>query len=113
MDLKLQSRHNDIIPVEIAHELNLWSPSTTESIVLSTVAGELEVPYYRRIVTLELVLSDRESKKLHVNVLVDPHVDEVLLSDYVASEFGIVLLDLKRDLWRLVDNPQDKVRESA
>ncbi len=36
---------------------------------------------------------------------------EVLISDYVTSLLGIVLLDVKKGLWRLAD--EDKVRTSA
>jgi len=44
------------------------------------------------------------------NVIVNPHVHEVLLSDYVAGMLVIILLDLKRGLWRLNDGPPNKIR---
>ncbi|MGC8570355.1 MAG: hypothetical protein ACP5L1_03395 [Caldivirga sp.] len=44
-------------------------------------------------------------------MIVNPSIGEILLSDYVASELGIVLLDFKRSLWRL--NDEDKVRTSV
>ena len=30
-----------------------------------------------------------------MNLIVNPYLDEVAISDYVASELGIVLLDIK------------------
>ena len=102
-----------VIPVELAKRLGLWPPRETSFTVLDTGGGEVSTPYYESAVELELVLTDREPKRIIVNVIVNPHVHEVLLSDYVASMLGIILLNLKRGFWRLVDDPYDKVREAA
>ena len=48
-----------------------------------------------------------------INVIVNSHVHEVLLSDYVAGVLGIILLDLKRGLWRLNDDFLNEIRETA
>ena len=44
------------------------------------------------------------SKIVNVNIIVSPYVDEVIISDYVASELGVILLDFKKGLWRLADD---------
>ncbi len=98
------------IPVGLARKLNLWPPQTRSTAVLDTGGGEVVSPYYENCGELELILEDRENKRIKVNIIVNPHIDEVALSDYVASEFGIILLDLKKGLWRLKDDPPDKVR---
>jgi len=74
--------------------------------------GEITLPYYTSCCKLELVLPDRHSKVIDVNIIVNPHIDEILISDYVASEFGITLLDLRRGLWRLSDDPPNIIRYS-
>lgn len=103
-----------VIPVELAKRLNLWPPRDySTSTILDTGGGEVSTPYYESALELELVLDDRESKKILVNVIVNPHIHEVIVSDYVASLLGIVLLDFKRGLWRLIDDPLDKVRMSS
>ena len=102
-----------VIPVELAKRLNLWPPQDFSLTILDTGGGEVSTPYYESAVELELMLNDRESKRIIVNVVVNPYVHEVLLSDYVSSMLGIILLDLKRGLWRLTDDPPDKVRETA
>ena len=101
-----------VVPVEVAKLLGLWPPRSASTAILETGGGETANPYYRACAELELVLEDRESRKLRVNVIVNPHVDEVVVSDYVAGELGIVLLDFKRGLWRLNDDPPLKVRKS-
>jgi len=62
--------------------------------------------------TLELVLPDRKSKVVNVNVIVNPYIDEVAISDYVASELELMLLDFKKGLWRLADDPPQTLRKS-
>ncbi|RLF24993.1 MAG: hypothetical protein DRM97_02675 [Thermoprotei archaeon] len=101
-----------IVPTSIAEELDLWPPRPSSTIVLETGGGETANPYYPDSAELELVLEDREPKKLRVNIIVNPYVDEVALSDYVISQLGIVLLDFKEGIWRLKDDPPDKMRRS-
>jgi len=45
---------------------------------------------------LELVSVDRPDKVLEVNAIISRHVREVLISDYVAGELGIVAHDFRR-----------------
>ncbi len=72
----------------------------------------MTLPYYTSHATLELVLPDRGSKIVNVNIIVSPYVDEVIISDYVASELGVMLLDFKKGLWRLADDDPQTLRLS-
>ena len=47
-----------------------------------------------------------------VNTAISTSETEVLLSDYVISELGIVILDALRGHWRLRRDPPEKVRHS-
>jgi len=101
-----------VIPVSVAEKLHLWPPRSTMSTLLETGGGEIITPYYTSVGELELILEDRRPLKVKVNIIVNPHIDEVAVSDYVASLLGIILLDFKKGEWRLRDDPVDKVRES-
>jgi len=81
--------------------------------LLEIGGGEVSLPYFISAVELELILGDREPKKTMVNVLINPYIHEVLISDYVSSILGIILLDFKRGLWRVSDDPINKIRESV
>jgi len=100
-----------VIPVEVARRLGLWPPHNADFAMLDTGGGEIATPYYEAALELELLLGDRPPKKTMVNVVINPHIHEVLISDFAASLLGISILDLKRGLWRLQDEP-DKVRFS-
>ena len=96
------------IPVNLAKTLGLWPIREATVTVVETGGGEVESLIIESALELELILEDREPRRVIVNALISPHVREVLISDYVASQLGIVLLDFKRGLWRL--NDEDKVR---
>jgi hypothetical protein len=103
-----------VIPVELARKLNLWPPHPNSELTeLGTGGGDVIAPYYAAAALLELISEGKTLKKLKVNIIVNPHVDEVILSDAVAGELGIVLLDLKRGLWRLNYEAPDVVRPSS
>ena len=99
-----------VIPTNIAKQLSLWPPQTNTTAILDTGGGEVVNPYYENCGILELVLDDRENIRIKVNIIVNPHVDEIALSDYVSSLLGIMLLDIKKGLWRLKDDSPGKVR---
>ncbi|MEM2373294.1 MAG: hypothetical protein QXI11_02510 [Thermoproteota archaeon] len=101
-----------VIPLDLAKRFGLWPPRSATATLIETGGGEVLSPYYISFGDLELVLEDRESKKVRVNIIVNPHVDEVVISDYVASELGVILLDLKKGEWRLRDDSPEKVRTS-
>ena len=48
-------------------------------VTLETGGGEVTLPYYTSHATLELMLPDRRSKIVNVNIIVSPYVDEVIL----------------------------------
>ncbi len=102
-----------VIPVHIADKLNLWPPKSSTSTLLETGGGEIITPYYKSAGELELILEDREPKRMKVNIIVNPYIDEIAVSDYVASQLGIILLDFKEGDWRLKDDPPDKIRKSS
>ena len=102
-----------VVPVEGARALGLWPPpDDVELAELGTGGGDLAAPYYRKAAKLEL-LAEGVSKSLEVCIIVDPYVDEVILSDAVAGELGISILDVKRGLWRPREDPAGVERESA
>jgi len=78
---------------------------------METGGGEVEAYLIEGGAQLELLLEDRRMEPILVNLVINPAVREVIISDYVASMLGIVLLDFKRGLWRLSD--EDKIRHSV
>jgi len=100
-----------VVPIGVAKALGVWPPKAGALISMETGGGEVEAYLIEGGAQLELLLEDRRVEPILVNLVINPAVREVIISDYVASMLGIVLLDFKRGLWRLSD--EDKVRHSV
>ena len=92
-----------ILPVEVAQELGLLEEA--KMLEAFEVAGGGRALGYRitRPVRVELVLGDREPIRTEALVTVMPGEDEAVISDFLSSELGIVILDARRGLWCLRD----------
>ena len=102
-----------VIPLELAGKLGITRGNTL--IEEFEVAGGVKTLGYRleKPALLELDLEDRESPAVEVVVSALPGEREVILSDYVLSKLGIVILDPYRGLWCLRDEVGRKVRASV
>uniref|UniRef100_A0A7C3WUU4 Clan AA aspartic protease n=1 Tax=Thermofilum pendens TaxID=2269 RepID=A0A7C3WUU4_THEPE len=108
-----ESRDPDIcVPLGLAKVLGLWPPASFESEEAMTAGGE--VPLFRLPARAEVqLLAGGEVKsRSPCSVVVNPYVDEVLLSDYLIDELGIVPVSFRRGLWRHRSDPEGIVRES-
>lgn len=102
-----------IIPLRLAEALGLTSGRA--SIEEFSVAGGGAVSGYRleEPVEIELALEDRPPVAMRVPVTVLPRETEAIISDRLASELGIVVLDPWRGFWCLRDELGSKERPSA
>jgi len=107
-----ESSEPDIcVPLGLARRLGLWPPARFESEEAVTAGGE--VPLLRLPVEAEVQLvAGGEVKSRSPCIIVNPYVDEVLLSDYLIDELGIVPVSFRRGLWRHRSDPEGVARES-
>ena len=66
----------------------------------------------RRGCKVTLIESDRTVGEVIADLVISPFEREVLLSDALCEELGIMILSMKRGLWKLKDDPIDKIRTS-
>jgi len=59
-----------------------------------------------------VVAGDREVGPSQADAIISPIEEEVLISDELAEELGLVLLAIGSGKWRLADDPPDMVRYS-
>jgi len=99
------------MPIPLAQSLGLWPmPSEVLKVSIETGGGVVEAYTVPQAITVQLVTEDRVSREVVANVLVNPYIDEVLVSDYLAEELQVQVLYPRRGLWKFVD--EDRVRES-
>ncbi len=100
-----------IFPLRLAETLGVWPPplGAIES-TYDTAGGPVRFYMIKEAAIIRIVEEDVLSKELIVDVAVSPIEKEVLLSDYVIGELGIVILNAYRGYWRFDFDPLDKVR---
>lgn len=59
---------------------------------------------------MKVITPDRESREVRANTVVNPCIDEVLISDYLAEELSIQIIYPRRGIWKFTN--EDKFRES-
>ncbi len=102
------------IPVNVAESLRLYPPpSDSEVEEISTAGGLAQVYTVRNAIAVALDLGERLGDEVPCNAVVNPFIDEVLLSDYVIDELGIEVISFRKGTWRHRSDPKGKIRESV
>jgi hypothetical protein len=102
-----------LIPTSLARQLSLYPPPPMSSIIeVGTAGGPVRVFLVRETLHVWVITGDREVGPKLADVLISSTEEEVLISDKLAEEFGIVLLAIGSGKWRFIDDPPDKVRYS-
>ncbi|MCC6029724.1 MAG: hypothetical protein LM591_06265 [Candidatus Korarchaeum sp.] len=102
-----------IVPLKLAETLGLWPPTgeAMESIY-DTAGGPARFYIIERAVAIQIVEDDTVSEELVADAVISPVEREVLLSDFVMGELGIVILNAYRGFWRFSSDPVERVRYS-
>jgi hypothetical protein len=100
------------IPLALARKINLWPSKKVESEEASTAGGEVSIFRIPASAEIQLILDGKIKSKLQCNIIVNPYLDEVLLSDYVIDELSIVPISFRKGLWRHKTDLQNIIRES-
>ncbi len=91
-----------LVPIGVAEKLGLWPKLPDDTIVETyrTASGLMRV-YRVRGARASLLIGSAEGRGVEVYVVISEYADEALISDQLASEFGIVIEDPAKGLWRL------------
>ncbi len=102
-----------LLPMKLAKELDLHSHLLEARIEsYGTVAGPIRMYILPSAATVWIDEPDANSPQVVCDVLISDTEFEVLISDYLAGELGIVAEDFRYGLWRLKNDPPNKVRRS-
>ncbi|QOJ79244.1 hypothetical protein IG193_01920 [Infirmifilum lucidum] len=99
-----------LVPRRVAYELGLWPPPVEAVLVeVGTAGGPVRNYLIPRAVHVYVEAGGRTVGPVEADVMVSDHEYEVLISDVLGSELGIVILDL-RGKWKFSD--EEAVRET-
>lgn len=99
-----------LLPRRLAAELGLWPPPEDAYIVeVGTAGGPVRNYLIPRAAEVSVVTSDRAVGPIPCDIMISSLEYEILISDKLGGELGIVILDL-RGKWRFSD--EDAVRST-
>ncbi len=102
-----------LIPMKLARELNLYNRLIEARIEsYGTVAGPIRMYVIPSSVEVWIDESDIKPSKVICDALISDTETEVLISDYLAGELGIIAEDFRHGYWRLRSDPKNKIRTS-
>lgn len=102
-----------IVPVKLAENLGIWPlPNEAIEAIYDTAGGPARFYMIKEAAIIQIVEEDCVSKELVVDIVVSPSEREVLLSDFVIGELGIVILNAYRGFWKFDKDELEKVRYS-
>jgi len=77
-----------------------------------TAGGPITMHMYPEACTVTVVEEDRTSKSVKADVVISPVEREILMSDALMEELGIVIVSPKSGLWKFIDDAAEKIRRS-
>jgi len=91
-----------LVPMSVAEKLGLL-PRLPEGTVIETykTASGLMRVYRVGGAYASLLIGGAEERSVETYIVISEYTDESLISDQLASEFGIVIEDPAKGLWRL------------
>ena len=91
-----------LVPMSVAEKLGLLPklPNGTIIEMYKTASGLMRV-YRVGGAYVSLLIGGVEERSIETYIVISEYTDESLISDQLASEFGIVIEDPAKGLWRL------------
>ncbi len=100
------------MPVELAKELNIWPPTEFILEEAYTAGGLTQIYIIKEKARVNLVLDNKYVEDVETRLVINPYLDEVLISDQLIDALGIIVISYGRGLWRHKSDPENRVRES-
>ena len=102
------------VTLDVAERLGLWPPVEAQLAEVEQAIGISEVYIIPQSVELALIGEGGEKlSEVPADLAVQEGLWEPLITDATIDALGIQVISFKRGLWRHLNDPPDKVRESA
>jgi len=103
-----------LVPHYLLVENNIDIGRLGKPVVLEydTAGGPTSMYVYPKACRVSVVEPDRVSREVEADLVLSLVEREVLLSDALTEELGIIILSPRKGLWRFIDDPLDVTRSS-
>jgi hypothetical protein len=102
-----------LLPLPLALKLNLKEKlEVARREFYKAVGRYVEMLILPEELEVYVITQDKKSEVVNCSVIVSETEDEVVMSDNLISEVGLVIEDAGKGIWRFRTDPYDKKRES-
>ncbi len=96
----------------VRNNIDLNKLGASKIVEFDTAGGPVSLHVFPKACVVAVVEEDRVSKNVVADIVVSPVEREILMSDALIEELGIIILSPKTGLWKFRNDPQDKIRHS-
>ncbi len=102
-----------VVPMKLATQLGLHHRLTEARIEsYGTSAGPIRMYVLPQALEVWIDEADIRSRSVVTDAVISDLEIEVLISDYLAGELGIIAEDFRHGIWRLKEDPSNRMRKS-
>ena len=98
---------------EQAEELGIWPTEDFDIVEVGLASGRAYGYVLREPVSIRLIDGCEVLSETETVVVVDPELEEPIITDITIDELGIQVLSFKKGLWKHVKDPPNRVRGPA
>ena len=100
------------IPQNVAEKLGIWPPRKFTLEEAYTAGGLAPIYVVDEEAKVSLVLNDDYVENVKVKLVINPYLDEPIISDHLIDALGIVVISFGKGLWRHRSDPENTIRKS-
>jgi hypothetical protein len=96
----------------LKNRINVRRLGKPESLEYDTAGGPVMMYVYHRACSVNVVESDRVSQDVIADLVISPIEKEVIMSDALIEDLGILIVSPRKGFWRFLEEPSGKIRQS-
>ncbi len=101
-----------VIPISLAKKAGLWPTTEADIEEAETAGGIAEIYILKGQAKVKLMTNDEVKEEAPCNIIINPYVSEVLISDCLIDDLGIIAISFKEGIWRHRTDPPGARRKT-
>lgn len=96
----------------LKNRINMKKLRKPETLEYDTAGGPIVMYVYPQACSVHVVESDKTSQDVVADLVISPIEKEVIMSDALIEELGILIISPRKGFWKFLDDPPEKIRHS-
>jgi len=96
----------------LKNKINTKKLRKPETLEYDTAGGPIIMYVYHQACNVRVIENDKNSQDITTDLVISPIEREVIMSDALIEELGILIISPRRGFWKFLDDPPEKIRQS-